>query len=83
MAHDRIEEIRTLAGQGLSRRQIASRLGISPTRVQQLLGASRLQVRLKVNARTVSLSSRDASPAELAERIRRALALAKVDIVEQ
>jgi len=39
-------------------------------------------VRFKVTKRTVSLSSPTASPAQVAERVRRALKLAKIDVIE-
>ena len=83
MAQERADEIRELLRQGVSRREIARRLGISSTRVQQLVGLDRMQIRLRVTQRTVSLSSADATPAQVADRVRRALALAKIDVIEE
>lgn len=83
MAKERADEVRELLRQGLSRREIARRLGISSSRVQQLVGPDRMQVRLKVTQRTVSLTSPTASPDQVAERVRRALKLAKIDLIEQ
>jgi len=83
VANERTDEIQELLRQGVSRREIARRLGISSTRVQQLVGSDRMQVKLRVTQRTVSLSSPTATPEQLAERVRRALALAKIDVVEE
>ena len=82
VAQERADEIRELLRQGVSRREIARRLGISATRVQQLAGPDRMRIQLRVTQRTVSLTSTDASPAQVAERVRRALALAKIDVIE-
>lgn len=82
MAQERVDEVRKLLRQGLSRREIARRLGIS-SRVQQLAGPDRVRVRLKVTQRTVSLSSPTVSPAQLAERIRVALKLAKIEVIDE
>lgn len=83
MAKERADEVRELLRQGLSRREIARRLGISSSRVQQLVGPDRMQVRLKVTQRTVSLTSPTASPDQVAARVRRALKLAKIDLIEE
>lgn len=83
MNDERNEEIDRLLRQGLSRRDIARRLGISPTRVQQLVGSGRMGVLMTVTEQAVELRSPGTTPTHLAERVRRALALAKVDVIEE
>ena len=82
MTEERADEIRELLRRGLSRRVVAKRFGISSTRVQQIAGAEHMQVRLRTTKTGVTLSSPGASPDELADRVRRALSLAKIEIVE-
>lgn len=79
----RADEIRELLRQGLSRREIARRLGISSTRVQQIVGGEHLQVNLSVTDQGVVLSSSGMSADQLAARLRGALALVKIDVIER
>jgi len=77
---ERDAEIRELARQGVPAREIARRVGLSKSRVNQIAGGGRLRVSLRSTRRGLEVVAVGTATAELRARVERAFRLAKIDV---